>query len=240
MIARLISLSFAASIWRRGHLLIFIIALAALAPLGYVYGLRDGRATQAELQQGEVELESRVMALIVERYPQATIRDFSGFPAELLQVARETDIDFRLLLAIAEKESAFRPDAVGTSGEIGLMQIQPGTAELVVNTLGLDYTPPTSEKKGAYLSLGSLADPKFNIRVGAVYLRWQIKRYGFGAAALRAYNRHPDRALEHRPADRYAEDVGLRYLALAHTFRRVDDIKAMISPGQGRRAPTAG
>jgi len=219
------SAPFTPSRWRGGRLLTIAltIALAMPAPLAYVYGLRegraDGRATQAVLQQGAAELEAKVMALIVERYPQATIRDFSGFPAVLLEVAREEEIDFRLLLAIVEKESGFRPDAVGKSGEIGLMQIQPGTAELVIKRFGLDYTPPTTDKKGAYVTLGTLADPKFNLRVGAAYLRWQIKRYGFGATALRAYNRHPDRALEHRPEDRYAEDVGLRYLALAHTFR---------------------
>jgi len=34
--------------------------------------------------------------------------------------------------------------------------------------------------------------------------------------ALRAYNRHPDRAREVWPEDRYAEDVALRYLTLVH------------------------
>jgi soluble lytic murein transglycosylase-like protein len=215
----------AATVRRGGRLLTIAlgIALALLAPVAYVHGLRDGRAdgraTQALLEQGAVELEAKVMALIVERHPQATIRDFAGFPAVLLAVARETEIDFRLLLAIAEKESGFRPDAVGKSGEIGLLQIMPGTAELVIKRFGLDYAPPTTDKKGAYVTLGTLADPKFNLRVGAAYLRWQIKRYGFGPAALRAYNRNPDRALEHRPLDRYAEDVGLNYLAMANTFR---------------------
>jgi hypothetical protein len=55
--------------------------------------------------------------------------------------------------------------------------------------------------------------------VGTTYLRWQIDRYGINATALRAYNRHPDRALEHRPQDRYAEEVSMRYLALAHAIR---------------------
>jgi hypothetical protein len=55
--------------------------------------------------------------------------------------------------------------------------------------------------------------------VGTTYLRWQIDRYGINATALRAYNRHPDRALEHRPQDPYAEEVSMRYLALAHAIR---------------------
>jgi hypothetical protein len=84
--------------------------------------------------------------------------------------------------------------------------------------LGPDYTPPAG-RNGAYASLGSLADPGFNVRVGAEYLRWQIDRYGQNALAMRGYNRTPDEATEHRPLDRYAEDVSLRYLTLAQALR---------------------
>jgi len=155
----------------------------------------------------------------VERNPQATIRDFAGFPHTLLEITQASDLDFRIVLAIADKESGFKPDAIGKSGEIGLMQIMPPTAELVVKRLGLEYTPPEMGRNGVYTSLGSLADPKFNIRVGTTYLRWQIQRYGFNATALRAYNRNPDKATENRPQDRYAEEVSFRYLAFAHALR---------------------
>lgn len=194
------------------------LGLVAITPLAYFRGALDGRSSQSAIQAGQVALEQKLMDLIVERYPQATIRDFAGFPRVLLSVAHEADLDFRLLLAVVEKESGFKPDAVGKSGEIGLMQLMPPTAELVVKKLGLEYTPPTPAKSGGYTALGSLADPKFNIRVGTAYLRWQIDRYGLNATALRAYNRHPDRALEDRPADRYAEDIGLRYVVLAHAI----------------------
>ena len=36
--------------------------------------------------------------------------------------------------------------------------------------------------------------------------------------ALRAYNRHPARAREVWPDDRYAEDVALRYFMLVQRF----------------------
>jgi hypothetical protein len=36
--------------------------------------------------------------------------------------------------------------------------------------------------------------------------------------AIRAYNRHPDRASESWPLDRYAEDVALGYFALVQRF----------------------
>jgi hypothetical protein len=196
-----------------------LVLLLAAMPVVYLRGLAHGRVHQEQVDQSRVDTDQKVIALIVEKYPQATIRDFAGFPQALMEVTLEAGLDFRVILAIADKESGFKPDAVGKDGEIGLMQLLPSTAELVVKTLGLPYTPPTPGKSGVYASLGSLADPKFNIRVGTTYLRWQIDRYGINATALRAYNRHPDRALEHRPQDRYAEEVSMRYLALAHAIR---------------------
>lgn len=196
-----------------------IVLLMVSVPLFYMGGMTQGRLAQERADQGRVELEQKIITLIVERNPQATIREFASFPRTLLEVSQAADIDFRIVLAIADKESQFNPGAIGKSGEIGLMQLMPSTAELVVKRLGLEYTPPEIGKNGTYASLGSLADPKFNIRVGTAYLRWQINRYGFNATALRAYNRNPDKATENRPADRYAEDVSFRYLAFAHVLR---------------------
>ena len=196
-----------------------LVLLIAAVPLFYAGGITQGRLAQERVDQGRVEMEQRIIQLIVERNPQATIRDFAGFPHTLLEITQSSDLDFRIVLAIADKESGFKPDAIGKSGEIGLMQIMPSTAELVVKRLGLEYTPPEMGRNGVYTSLGSLADPKFNIRVGTTYLRWQIQRYGFNATALRAYNRNPDKATENRPLDRYAEEVSFRYLAFAHALR---------------------
>jgi hypothetical protein len=191
----------------------------AVVPVVYSRGLTQGQIAQVSVDRQRMDLERRIIGVIVERNPQATIRDFGGFPRALLDVAEAARVDFRILLAIAYKESGFRPDMVGRAGEIGLMQILPATAEAVAKRLGLDYTPPVPGRNGAYGSLGSLADPTFNVRVGAEYLRWQIDRYGLNALALRAYNRNPDKATEHWPLDRYAEEVSLRYLALAHALR---------------------
>jgi soluble lytic murein transglycosylase-like protein len=196
----------------------FVLLIAAV-PLFYAGGMTQGRLAQERVDQGRLEMEQRIITLIVERNPQATIREFAGFPRTLLEVSQAADVDFRIVLAIADKESGFNPNAVGKSGEIGLMQLMPSTAELVVRRLGLDYTAPELGRNGTYVSLGSLADPKFNVRVGTAYLRWQITRYGFNATALRAYNRNPDKATENRPLDRYAEDVSFRYLAFAHALR---------------------
>jgi hypothetical protein len=195
-----------------------VIAVAA-APVVYTQGRSHGQRTQEHADNGRIELEQKILAWIVERNPQATIKDFSDFPRHVLDVSHEFELDFRVILAIIDKESGFKPDAVGKSGEVGLMQVMPPTAELVATRLGVEYTPPTRDRYGAYASLGSLGDPRFNVRIGAKYLRWQIDRYGLNATALRAYNRNPDHARENRPWDRYAEEVSFRFLTIAHALR---------------------
>lgn len=200
------------------QLAVAVVMLAAV-PVVYSRGLTHGQVTQEGRERDRVDLEQKILGVIMERNPQATIRDFIDFPRALLAVSQAADLDYRIILAIADKESSFRPQAVGRAGEIGLMQILPATGEAVARRLGLDYRPPGPPRNGSYASLGSLGDPKFNVRVGAEYLRWQIDRYGLNATALRAYNRNPDRATEYRPLDRYAEDVSLRYLVLAQTLR---------------------
>lgn len=196
-----------------------IVALVLAAAAAYLGGRAHGTLAQQDEDRAQAALEQQLIALVVERNPQATIRDFADFPRALLEVSRAARLDFRIVLAVVDKESGFRPDAVGKDGEIGLMQLLPSTAEMVAKRLGVDFEPPVAGRNGAYLSLGSLADPRLNIRLGTTYLRWQIDRYGFNATALRAYNRHPDRAREHRPWDRYAEEVSLRFLALVHALR---------------------
>jgi Transglycosylase SLT domain len=182
---------------------VFVLMVLAV-PAVYSRGHGQGQAAQESVERARLELEQKIIGVIVDRNPQATIREFGDFPRALLQVAAAAQLDFRILLAIADKESGFRPDTVGRA---------------VVKRLGLDYTPPVLARSGTYASLGSLADPKFNVRVGAEYLRWQIDRFGLNATALRAYNRNPEKATEHRPLDRYAEDVSLRYLVLTQAFR---------------------
>jgi membrane-bound lytic murein transglycosylase F len=72
--------------------------------------------------------------------------------------AREVEIDWRLLAAVAYQESRFLPDAVSWNGAVGLMQVMPITAE------ELGYC-------------GDLMDPETAIAAGARYLRWLIDRF---------------------------------------------------------------
>lgn len=110
--------------------------------------------------------------------------------AVLVQEGVRQGINPWVLAAVIEVESDFRADAVGASGEIGLMQILPETARLVARSLGV----------GTFRA-GMLFDPAFNVRMGAAHLGRLLRSHqGDVVAALTAYN-----------AGRPSSGVGLRY-----------------------------
>jgi hypothetical protein len=106
-----------------------------------------------------------------------------------VEVGLDPELGFRLVRV----ESVFDPDAVGSAGAAGLVQMMPGTAR--------DIDPEIDTRK-------ELMDPRTNMRLGFGYLREMIQRYEkYGPDAVRlgviAYNRGEisvDRALR-RGAD---------------------------------------
>jgi soluble lytic murein transglycosylase len=79
----------------------------------------------------------------------------------LLAVSKKHGYDPIFLLAIIKTESQFNPDAIGTSGEIGLMQIKPDTAEWICK-----------KKKLKWLGAARLKNPHYNILIGAHYFEY--------------------------------------------------------------------
>ncbi|GAB1477227.1 hypothetical protein MASR2M70_20650 [Bacillota bacterium] len=85
--------------------------------------------------------------------------------------AEVNGVDERLLMAMAQKESTFRSDAVGKNGPVGLMQIMPKTAE----------------RYG--ITRDELFDPHTNIEFGAKYIKDKLAQYNNNQTiALSAYN----------------------------------------------------
>jgi membrane-bound lytic murein transglycosylase MltF len=123
------------------------------------------------------------------------------------QVALQYDLDWRLLAAQAYLESGFDSLALSGDGDMGLMQIRPGT---------WNEWAPTVDASDPF-------DSYSNVLVGAVYLnhlREQLSSRGQSRQEwmLVAYNWGPDKVFSHLsaggtwesldPARRqYAEDV---------------------------------
>ena len=197
--------------WRTG---LFFIAVISVAMGAWYFGNSTGSSAAVQTALVLDARETRIMEHVIERNPDATIKDFSGFPRTLLSVSAKYNLDYRLIMALIDKESEFNPKAVGRAGEIGLMQIMPDTAKLLTITLKLDWTPPTPKKGGGYATLGTLGNPQANIEIGVAFLAERIEKFGDVKTGLRAYNRGDAAARQHRPGDRYAEGVALNYMAL--------------------------
>lgn len=87
--------------------------------------------------------------------------------------AKERKLPVKLLRAVMEQESGFRPCAVSDKGAQGLMQLMPATAE--------QY-----KVKDAF-------DPKENVGAGAAFLRALLEKYkGDLPLTLAAYNAGPE------------------------------------------------
>jgi soluble lytic murein transglycosylase len=102
----------------------------------------------------------------------------------ILAAALRYNVHPALLKAVIWRESWFDPQARGTSGEIGLMQIREPTA--------MDWA--ASEKNKLFTHF-QLFDPAKNAQCGAWYLRWLLNRYRHAdnplPYALAAYNAGP-------------------------------------------------
>jgi len=188
--------------------------------LGTSVGVKRTEQTAAAREQAASLVETRIMQFVLKRNPDATIRDFHDFPRVVLEESEAAGLDFRLVMALIDKESQFNARAVGKAGEIGLMQVMPSTGALVAKGLGIPFEPP----KGT--NLGTLGVPRLNLHIGIRFLKDRIDEFGgVNATAIRAYNRGPAMAREHRPSDRYAEDIAIGYMVLAQVLPSAAEAK---------------
>jgi soluble lytic murein transglycosylase-like protein len=122
------------------------------------------------------------------------------FRAAFVRAARDTNLQLAMLVAVAEVESRFQPDARSRADARGLLQVLPSTAA----SLHLDVDDPSS-----------------NVLAGARYLKQLFARYQSTDTAFAAYNAGPtavDRAggiAPTRETETYVANVQARWHALA-------------------------
>src|SRR6266849_5944798 len=108
-------------------------------------------------------------ALLEGAYPAA-------YAPHVSSSAARAGFDPYLLLAIARRESLFRPDTRSSAGAVGLMQLLPATARRAAIVLG--RPSPTD---------ADMAEPQTAIDLGAWYLSELLGRFGDPAIAAAAY-----------------------------------------------------
>lgn len=86
-------------------------------------------------------------------------------------------------LAIARRESEFDPTARSTADARGLMQVLPGTGQMMAKKLGLPFE-----------ASDLIRDPAFNAKIGSAYLAHLIDEFGPSIALVASgYNAGPGR-----------------------------------------------
>ncbi len=144
----------------------------------------------------------------------ATI-DTHELSQSLFKVSSQYYYDPVFLLAVAKTESQFNPIAIGLAGEIGLMQIKPGTAEWICIKNKISW-------KGA----DALKDPAYNVLVGAAYFDYLKKKLrSKNAHYVNAYNMGINN-LQRLPAESqinhpYYERVLANYLSIYKELKKI-------------------
>ena len=133
--------------------------------------------------------------------------------------AQNYDLDPALLAAVIYQESKFRSSAHSHSGAIGLMQLQPATAEGIAIRTG-----------GTRFRIDDLYEPEINVRYGAWYLRHLLDKYRDERLALAAYNAGQNNV------DRWRrEGRGIAFEETKHYVERVEDLKRIYRHAYGSR-----
>ncbi|MBI4775410.1 MAG: lytic transglycosylase domain-containing protein [Deltaproteobacteria bacterium] len=102
-------------------------------------------------------------------YDRASLPPHKRYDRLISSAADEFDVDFYLIKGLIQAESSFDPTAVSSEGASGLMQIMPGTADM--------------------LGVQDRFDPQQNIYAGVRYLKFLIEALdGDIRLALAAYN----------------------------------------------------
>ena len=105
----------------------------------------------------------------------------AGYPT--IPLRQTSGVEPGLVLSLIRQESTFNTNTVSSAGAKGLMQLMPGTAQLVANRLGVRHVD-------ARLT----ADPDYNILLGATYIGHEIDTWGGSyILAIAAYNAGPTR-----------------------------------------------
>ncbi|PJZ66027.1 lytic transglycosylase domain-containing protein [Leptospira wolffii] len=120
-----------------------------------------------ELSNFKDQLDAKFQELTMEE----NIPNSQALSEIIRKESSKNHLDPNLVKSVIRAESGFKPSAVSSKGAMGLMQLMPGTADL----LGVDNP----------------FDPEENIAGGTKFLGDLMKKFGDTNLALAAYNAGP-------------------------------------------------
>lgn len=145
------------------------------------------KSVDPDLQISEKIRENHAKELLKSKYVAADFKEFKGdkefatymksylekanprlssdrFVKAVIAESKQYEYDPIFLMAVIKTESQFNERAVGTAGEIGLMQIKPDTAAWICKKKGVKW-------KGSQ----ALKIPEYNVKISALYFKYLKK-----------------------------------------------------------------
>ncbi len=149
-------------------------------------GRQFNKSLAAE-ETDEKELSEDVYNLVKQNTPKKYSRKVLKITKVILAESKKYGIDPIFVASIIKTESSFDPHARGTSGEIGLMQLMPKTAEYVAAKI----------KFKNFKAESTLKDPVKNIKIGVAYLNYLRQKFENTAYLyVPAYNMGPGNVMK--------------------------------------------
>jgi len=136
------------------------------------------------------------------------------YTRQILNEAKRNTLDPAWILAVTRQESAFMPNARSSAGALGLMQLMPGTAQLVARKHRIQIGGHTQ-----------LFEPYLNIQLGSGYLRMMLDNYeNHPILATAAYNAGPARVKKWLPPSDMPADIWIETIPYKETREYVKNI----------------
>ena len=137
----------------------------------------------------------------------------------ILEEAERNGLEPSLVKAVIWKESKFRPDMIGSKGELGLMQLMPITIEQWRKDHNLEKAPSRKE----------IMQPSVNIAIGSWYLAWCGRHWdGYKSKTvlqLAEYNAGRGKLLKnHWNPKNKAQEVPIKSITFKTTRQYIKDI----------------
>jgi soluble lytic murein transglycosylase-like protein len=198
-----------------------IVCMAVQSSVAHSY-LASSRASSDDLSQGFVSPDAsayrsmttpELAGILADRLDPVAPGEVQRLAQHILLLCRKYQLDVSFVLGMIQAESGFHARIVSEAGAVGLMQIMPATAQVILRDK---------------ISAAMLMDPFTNVRAGIAYLAYLRDRYqGFSPYyVLAAYNLGPaklDELRAKRPfhpnkSQRYFESVWRGMLQFRQSF----------------------
>ncbi|MFN3696426.1 MAG: lytic transglycosylase domain-containing protein [Pseudobdellovibrio sp.] len=144
-------------------------------------GQKFKKSVAAEINDG-VSIEVEIYNLVKKHVPKQNQKDIENITKAILEESNKYEIDPVFIVSIIKTESSFNPNAKGTSGEIGLMQLMPKTGEYIAQKIKMKH----------FAGSKTLRDPIKNIKIGVAYINYLREKFDNTAYKyVPAYNMGP-------------------------------------------------